>query len=162
MASLKPKFLLSENLNKLARYLRMLGYDAAIYKSISFSNKIRLVNKERRIYLTESTKESRSKHKFSRFLILSVKVSDQLFEIRKYIRFPNEFLFSRCIECNKLLYPIAKEKISQLIPEYIFENHINYLACRKCGKIYWKGTHYTDMVGKLEKYLNQDLPDSKI
>ncbi|MCD4820408.1 MAG: Mut7-C RNAse domain-containing protein [Candidatus Cloacimonetes bacterium] len=151
METLKPKFLLSENLNRLARYLRMMGYDAVVYKSISFSNKIRLVNKDRRIYLTRSPKESKSNQKFNRFLIKSVKIDEQLKEIKKYITFPNDFLFSRCIECNKLLYQIDKGKISNLVPEYILQNHNDFLVCRKCGKIYWKGTHYQDMMKKLSE-----------
>ena len=151
MKTLKPKFLLSENLNRLARYLRMMGYDAVVYKSISFSNKIRLLNKDRRTYLTRSSKESKSNQKFNRFLIKSTNINEQLQEIKKYITFPNDFIFSRCIECNKLLYNIEKEKVSKLVPEYILQNHENFLVCRKCGKIYWKGTHYQDMMKKLSE-----------
>ena len=150
---LRPSFLLTENLSKLARYLRMLGYDAVVYKKISFHNRIRLTNKDRRIYLTRCRKEATSKIKFSRFLIHSEKIEDQIHEIRKFLVYSEEYIFSRCIICNKLVYPISKEKVKNLIPEYIYNDHQQFTICRKCGRIYWHGTHYEKMKKNLKMWI---------
>ena len=82
---MKPKFLLAENLNKLAKYLRFLGYDTSLYKAISLDTKIRLCQKERRIYLTRSSKEASSPHKFTRVLIKEEFVDDQIKEMKDYL-----------------------------------------------------------------------------
>ena len=148
---LKPKFLLTENLNRLAKWLRMLGYDAAIYRSISFHNMIRLAVKERRIILTRSNKQAKSNLKFSRILIKADNYLQQLTELIEIIAFNEQNTFSRCLLCNRLLSEITKEKIKDLIPDFIYENHTDFKVCRKCGKIYWQGTHYKAMLAELKK-----------
>lgn len=151
--TLKPKFLLTENLNRLAKWLRMLGYDAAIYKSISFHNMIRLAVKERRIILTRSSKQAKSNLKFSRILIKSDNHLEQIRELKEIISFNEHYIFLRCLLCNKLLSGISREKVKDLVPELIYENHTDFKVCRKCGKIYWQGTHYKAMLAELGKIL---------
>ncbi len=153
MEELKPKFLLDENLNRLAKWLRMLGYDATIYKSVSIPNKLRLTKKERRIYLTRSPKTAKLKEKFSRFLIRTVDHQQQLGELKKFLKFDDNFLFTRCIECNRKLEKISKEKIKGIIPPYIYETFIEFTICRKCGKVYWQGSHYASMKRQLKNML---------
>jgi len=150
---LKPKFLLTANLNRLAKWLRMLGYDAAIYKSISFHNMIRLAVKERRIILTRSKKQAKSKLKFSRILIKTDNHLEQIKELKEVISFNEQYTFSCCLLCNKQLYGISREKVKDLVPEFIYENHTDFKVCRKCGKIYWQGTHYKSMLVELRKIL---------
>ncbi|MCD4796516.1 MAG: Mut7-C RNAse domain-containing protein [Candidatus Cloacimonetes bacterium] len=148
----KPNFLLDENLNRLAKWLRLLGYDAAVYKSISFHNAIRLANREHRIFLTRSRKLATSNQKFSRRLIMSVDHRDQLKELNDIVTVKEEYLFSRCILCNKKLFDISKEKIKELIPEFVYESLDEFKLCRKCGRIFWKGSHYKAIKKEL-KYL---------
>ncbi|NQV18886.1 MAG: Mut7-C RNAse domain-containing protein [Armatimonadetes bacterium] len=151
--TLKPKFLLTENLNRLAKWLRMLGYDAAIYKSISFHNMIRLAKKERRIILTRSNKQAKSSLKFSRILIKTDNHLEQIKELKGVITFNEQYTFSRCLLCNKQLYGISREKVKDLVPEFIYENQTDFKVCKKCGKIYWQGTHYKSMMAELKKIL---------
>ncbi len=153
MKEIKPKFLLDENLNRLARWLRMLGYDAAVYKSVSIHNKVRLAKKERRIYLTRSKKTAKLKEEFSRFLISEVDHQQQLGELRQFLKFNDDFIFTRCIECNKKIEKISKEKIKEIIPPYIYETFIEFTICRKCGKVYWQGSHYASMKRQLKNML---------
>ncbi|MCD6176944.1 MAG: Mut7-C RNAse domain-containing protein [Candidatus Cloacimonetes bacterium] len=153
MAENKKKFLLDENLGKLAKWLRMLGYDAAVYKSISIEKKISLCKKERRVFLTRSKKIVRRKEKFSRILIKTEKYDEQLREIIHLIEFDNEMLSSRCLECNYKLQELQVEKIKDIIPENVKHNFSNFKICRKCGKIFWKGSHYTAMKSKLKNLL---------
>lgn len=139
------KFLLDENLGKLAKWLRFLGYDAAIYKSISIDNKIRLANKENRIYLTRDKKTARLKKKFSRKLIVSTDYKEQLEELKTYICFSEEHLFSMCPNCNRSLKETSKDKIKKLVPEFIFQNHEEFKVCYKCGRVFWKGSQYKEI-----------------
>ncbi len=142
---LKPKFILTPDLGRLAKWLRMLGYDAAVYKSVNLFTIIQLAKKERRIFVTRSQKKVKSVRKFSKILIRSENYLEQLREMKDYIRLNDDNIFTRCVICNKLLFDISKEKIIDLVPEFIYQNHKDFKVCRKCGKIYWKGTHYQDM-----------------
>ncbi len=131
--------------------LRLLGYDAAIYASISFDNMIRLANKERRIILTRSHKQASSSQKFSRIHIKSESRKEQITEIIDFITMNKNLLFTRCLKCNRSLNSLNKEKIKDLVPSYIYETHNEFKICRKCGKVFWHGTHYTDMLNILNE-----------
>lgn len=154
MEVLKPKFMVSENLNKLAQYLRFLGYDTTLYRAVSFHRIVNLCQKERRIYLTRSKKEAKSAHKFNRRLIKNIHVVEQLKEIIDLVGFHQNFIFTRCSRCNWLLGDIDKERIKELVPQHIYESHKQYKYCKKCGKIFWQGTHYEKLKRELENIIN--------
>ncbi|RLC53718.1 MAG: hypothetical protein DRH89_10310 [Candidatus Cloacimonadota bacterium] len=153
MAENRKKFLLDENLAKLAKWLRMLGYDVAIYRSINNEKKISLCNKERRVYLTRSNKIAKRKEIFSRMLIRTEKYDEQLLEMSHLLEFNNKMLSSRCLVCNDKLQKIQVEKIKDLIPKYVTDNFSDFKICRKCGKIFWNGSHYAAMKSKLKNLL---------
>ena len=64
---------------------------------------------------------------------------------------------TRCPRCNSLFSRIEKnESVRELIPTKVFEFHDNFWRCKNpgCGKIYWMGTHFKDIVATLEKAKN--------
>jgi len=153
MIEKRPKFLLDDNLGKLAKWLRILGYDSVVYQSISIEKKISTCIKERRIFLTRSKKTAGRKESFSRILIISDNHEQQLQEISNLLILSADLLFSRCTECNFNLQMVKKEKIQKLIPEFIYNNFKEFNVCRKCGKIFWKGSHYNAIKYKLNNLL---------
>lgn len=156
MNPLQPSFLLSENLNRLARWLRLLGYNAALFRSIDFDNMIRIANRDRRIILTRDRKQAISRKKFKRRLIKTDNHLLQLRELLDLIRFDQAHAFTRCLECNRRLFVISGDKIKDLVPEYTRQQHQEFLYCRQCGRIYWQGDHYRDMKDKLEKLFSKE------
>ena len=146
-----PKFIVAENLGKLAKWLRFLGYDTIVLKAVGFNNKIRISRKDGRIYITRSRKEASSNISFPRRLILSERYIDQLQEITDLLSLDKDRIFTRCSLCNSRLFSIEKERIKDLIPDYIYEHHDEFRLCRKCGKIYWQGSHFDDMMKTVKK-----------
>jgi len=153
MAENNKKFLLDENLGKLAKWLRMLGYDCVVHKSISIEKKISLCSKERRILLTRSNKIAKRKEDFNRILIRPVKYDKQLQEIAHVLELNHAILFSRCLKCNHKLHEMQTEKIGSLVPKRVKHNFTAFKICRKCGKIFWQGSHYDAMMSKLKNLL---------
>lgn len=156
MSQAKPRFLLAANLNRLAKWLRLLGYDAAIYRSISFHNMKRLAAKERRKILTRSQKQQDKKNK-DIILIKSEEHLEQLKEIREMLTINDQLLFSRCLICNKLLYEITRENIRELVPAHVYNAHREFKICRKCGRIYWQGSHYKKMLDTLKEIFDSEI-----
>ncbi len=149
--SKRQKFLLAENLSKLAKWLRILGHDAVIYKNISFLKRANLTKKERRIYLTRSKKEFNSHLIFSRILLKSDDDLQQIKELRKLLHYDENEMFLRCTKCNKKLYYIDKERVNGKVPKRVFAHFTTFYACRKCGNFYWRGSHFVALKKKLEK-----------
>ncbi|KQC04250.1 MAG: hypothetical protein APR54_08905 [Candidatus Cloacimonas sp. SDB] len=154
MSAKLARFILTENLNRLAKWIRLLGYDAVLYKSISFHNLKRIAAKDRRIILTRDRKHLIYAETDKIILIKSTEHLKQLKEIEDVLVLREELFFTRCILCNKLLYAISGAKIKHLVPEYIYKNHSNFKVCRKCGRIYWRGTHYQKMLKTVKEVFN--------
>ncbi len=151
-----PRFILRENLGKLARDLRLLGYDAAVYQNIGFHNLNRIAARDKRIILTRSHLEANRKKLNQVLLIQSDNNDEQLREISSILEFNENYIFSRCSLCNKLLYEIDKEKILNLVPEFVISQNSSFRICRFCGHIYWRGDHYQAMIKRL-KNLFEDV-----
>jgi len=150
-----PRFILRDNLGKLARELRFLGYDAAIYPQISFDNTLRIAKRENRIILTRNSREANHKTEVKCLLIVSVLHQEQLAEIASLLRYDEEYIFSRCSKCNKKLYEIDKLKIISLVPEYIWQHHSEFKICRHCGSIYWQGDQYMDIKQRMSRLFEE-------
>ena len=153
MSEKKKKFLLDENLYRLTKWLRMLGYDSIIPKSISIEKKISLCQKERRIFLTRSKKIANRNNKFIRILIKTEEPEKQLQQILNLIDFDEDIFASRCLICNNRLEMVTTKKIESLVPENVKNTFSDFKICRKCGKIYWKGSHYVAMKSRLKNLL---------
>lgn len=151
--SKRKKFLLTLDLYKLAKRLRFIGYDTKVIRSISLLNLIRIAKKEDRIVISRSKKVLNHPLDFPRIFVKSSILSQQLSEISFAISFEDRDVFSRCPEDNDLLTIISKDKISSFIPEEILSQDLEFKICKKCGRIYWKGTHYEAMVKDIRKVL---------
>lgn len=138
----QPRFMVAHNLNRLARWLRFLGYDTVVPKSIPFFQVIERQKKEDRIYLTRDPKELHGEVKTHRVLIRAVTLNEQIKEIMPYLTFEPEYVGIRCSLCNKELKNISVEKAKELIPSFVFETHKEVRYCSFCGRFYWEGTHY--------------------
>jgi uncharacterized protein with PIN domain len=150
-----PRFLLRANLGSLARDLRFLGYDAAIYQEAGFDNLARIAAHDGRMILTRSRKEASQKKSCLIRLINGDDSFQQILQLSDLIGFKEEFIFWRCSICNKLLYEIDKEKIINLVPEYVYETQTKFRICRFCGRIYWKGDHYQAIYKRLKNLFEE-------
>lgn len=138
------KFLCSQELGRLAKWLRVVGYDA-----VSVSGKIRipellaLATSENRTILTRLKRLQ--KHRGTPVVYIhSGQIREQIEEVKRSagIRPTTQHLFERCILCNVSVKPILKEKVRQRVPPYVFETQDSFSVCPSCKRIYWAATHY--------------------
>jgi len=144
----QQKFIVTQELGKLAKWLRILGYDCVYYDKKAVSELIVQVLRDRRILLARS--ETFTKYKGIQALVIKHDHVEQQVEqiVRELgLTLDEENIFRRCVECNTPLEDITKEEIKEKVPEYVFQTQEKFKKCPGCGKIFWKGTHW-DMVGK--------------
>ena len=141
------KFLVDNMLGRLARWLRILGYDAVYSKSGINCAVIQTDNDPERIILTRNTRLFKNLGNKGALFIKDDYFRLQVRQVAQELGLnleKNTFL-SRCVECNEKLSPITKEEAESKIPEYVFQTQSNFRQCKKCGRIYWQGTHYFQM-----------------
>ena len=57
--------------------------------------------------------------------------------------------FSLCIECNEALRSISKDMVMDRVPPFVFSTQDQFYECLKCGRLYWRGTHWCNMRAEL-------------
>ncbi len=149
-----PRFILDNHLGRLATYLRMLGLDALYRNDYQDDELARLAEAEQRILLTRDRRLLMRSCIRRGYWVRAKVPREQLIEILQHFDLARSIApFRRCIRCNTLLQPIAKEKIidrlEPLTKKYYNEFHI----CPRCHQIYWKGSHYERMQGFIGQVL---------
>lgn len=137
------KFILTKELGRLARWLRILGYDTIYYDKDDKSRLIIISLRDRRVILTRDSKMSRFTG-VRMFRITEDDVKKQLTQVVKELDLDIEEdkTFLRCVDCNEPLVDIKKNKVKDRVPPYVFKTQKEFKMCPACNKIFWKGTHW--------------------
>lgn len=144
------RFVVDTMLGRLARWLRAMGYDTLYPGRGEDRQLLQLALAENRVLLTRDGKLARLAGPLG-CLIRAERLEPQLAEaVEKLALVPDESRWlSRCLDCNALLEPREKERLSGLIPDYIFAAQSEFMGCPGCGKIYWAGSHTDRMLARL-------------
>jgi len=145
------KFIADRMLGKLAKQLRMLGYDTLYYRGEDAYSLIRLARQEGRVILTRNTKLLPRKPED---LILQMTEDNPLLQLNELIQkgkieIDEEKLFSRCLLCNAFLDSISRKEVEGKVPDFIFHQHKEFFRCPQCQRIYWPGSHQENMQKKI-------------
>ena len=149
----KMKFICDDNLGKLTKWLRTLGYDTLFFDPIEDGELVARALKEGRVVLSRDTHLSRFKFKLGENLlrIESDKPLEQLKKVVDHFKLKpdKELIFSRCSVCNEPLEKVEKEKIKDRLYPFVYETQENFVHCPKCDRIYWSATHVENITKKL-------------
>ena len=140
--SFNMKFIVTKELGRLARWLRILGFDTVYFSSDNKGTLIVQALREDRIIVTRS-KAKREELKKKSVEIASNELKAQLKEVIKAlnIKIDEKRMFTRCTLCNEPLVEVEKEEVKGLVPEYVYKTKSLFMKCPACNKIYWQGSH---------------------
>lgn len=140
------RFVLDAHLGRLAAYLRMLGFDT-LYRNDYNDRELAAISHEQgRILLTRDVGLLKRGAITHGYYVRETESRRQLREIvRRFDLAGSIAPFERCMRCNGLLEPVAKEEVAERIPPQTRAHHHAFQICRSCGRVYWKGTHYRRM-----------------
>jgi len=145
------KFIVTKELGKLAKWLRLLGFDTEYFTQNKYSALIIQALKDDRVLVTRSRRIS-AHTGIRKVSINSDGFSSQLKELLNALRIEvdKDIMFSRCVVCNKALVPIEKAKVKDKVPEYVFNTQDKFTVCEICRRLYWQGTHWGNIIKALE------------
>ena len=156
MSTKRPIFLVDAMLGKLAKKLRILGYDSAYFSSIEDEKLVLIAKNEKRIILTKDEQLAKAAQNQGVMTILirgneEVEQIEQINTKIKLGKFVIDTNSSRCIACNGKLQAVEKYRIINKVPEGVLEREEKFWMCERCKKIFWEGTHFE----KLQEFANQ-------
>jgi len=136
------KFIVTKELGKLVRWLRLIGFDTVYYDKESKGTLIIQALRDDRIIITR-TKEKIDDLQKKTIIATYDSVKEQLKEVieKAKLEIKEEKMFSRCTLCNGLLAEADKEEIKTLVPERVYNQQEFFKKCPSCNKVYWQGSH---------------------
>jgi len=146
------KFIADRTLGKLAKKLRVLGFDSLYWRGGNLEEAAKAAFAGGRVLLTRSR---RVPEKLEGLQVLVVEANDPKEQIQEVfskldLRPEAGLFFSRCLMCNQALLAIAKEEVEGKVPDFIYRSYHFFHICPSCHRIYWPGTHLERMKKTME------------
>jgi hypothetical protein len=137
------RFAVDSMLGTLAKWMRILGYDAAYFKGLDDDAKLISAEAEGRIIISRDRSLcSRSRGSLH---LTSMSLDEQICAV--IAAFPPEesLILTRCILCDQALVPAGPDESRGSVPDAVLDRHDEFWACPGCGRHYWRGTHWAAM-----------------
>lgn len=140
------RFIIDCHLAKLARYLRMLGFDSLHQNHYEDAEIAAIAVREKRIVLSRDRRLLMRRDITHGRYVRNTEPRRQLQEIVDWLDLSNSLHpFTRCINCNGLLHEVNKDSIADQIKADTRQYYQQFWQCDGCKKVYWKGSHYQKM-----------------
>ena len=149
------KFIADVHLGKLARNLRLLGFDTYLDSSLDDNEIINISLTENRIILTRDKQLLNNNRITQGCRIGSSDPREQIREVLTRFDLHNNLKpFSRCMDCNGLIVSVSKESVNEYLPPKTRQYYEEFFRCQVCSKIYWEGSHYDNMKKQIKNLLD--------
>lgn len=144
------------NLGKLAKWLRILGYDTLYERGNADRSFLLKATEEGRIALTRKRELVRLSAPGRLVVIKADHVTGQIGEVLEALALEPDPArrMTRCLRCNELTEEVAREQVEGLVPAYVYEKYSRFRRCPRCNGIFWPGTHR----GHVEEVLRRRSP----
>jgi len=159
----RSRFILDVHLGRLARYLRMLGFDTIWRRDWSDSQIIDQALEGGRIILTRDVGILKQKRVTHGYWLRSVRPHQQLAEVVHALDLQGQARpFTRCMECNGPIRPIAREDLVGRIDPDIRRRFETFRECAACGRVYWQGSHWQRMQRVVQRVTRGEQPAADV
>jgi len=150
------RFTADRNLGKLAKWLRILGYDTLYDRENADGTFLRKAAEEGRIVITRKRDLARWSPSEPLVVVKADHVERQIAEVLEALALEPDPVkrMTRCLRCNAPLEEASKEAVTGLVPAYVLETCTQFRICRHCGRVFWPGTHPRHV----EEYLRTHVP----
>jgi uncharacterized protein with PIN domain len=152
----EPLRLLADGmLGRLAKWLRLLGYDVAYDNAATDPELARRARAEGRVLLTRD-QELAARRGLRTLLIRSQVLEMQVQKVRDNLGPPPHPALSRCAVCNSALEPVSAATVADRVPPYVLRTQSEFRRCPGCERVYWPGSHLQAMRDQMEKFTNHE------
>lgn len=143
-AAEEPSFFADVMLGRLARWLRILGYDTRYERDFDDGALVGACETEGRILLTRDSAMTLRSTRARMIFMASEKPLEQVRQLARAcgVRISVERIFTRCTWCNGALEIVPAEAAAGRVPPYVLSTNRQFRRCPVCDKLYWRGTHH--------------------
>ncbi|MEE9218869.1 MAG: Mut7-C RNAse domain-containing protein [Acidobacteriota bacterium] len=151
----RPRFVLDAMLGSLARWLRLLGYDALYFRDLDDGALASRARRQRRVLVTRDRALAARGSAGSMVLIRSHGLRAQWVELALIcgLHPARGQTLIRCGDCNARLVNLSRERVRDRVPPYVFATRRRFRGCPGCGRVFWRATHMRGIEARLSELL---------
>jgi uncharacterized protein with PIN domain/sulfur carrier protein ThiS len=140
------RFIADVHLGRLATYLRLLGFDTLYDRTLEDDELVRIACSQRRLLLTRDRELLKRRCLTHALYVHAVHPRQQALEVLHRTDLKGSIQpFSRCLQCNTALEPVAKESIADRVPSGVQRWYSTFWFCSTCDLVFWQGSHHRSM-----------------
>lgn len=144
------RFIADVHLGKLARHLRMVGFDTIWRDDLTDPELLRISSDENRILLTRDRVLANEAGPSRSFYVTPTDPGEQLREVVRHYSLQERVesgkgFLSRCLECNSPILPVQAHQVADRLPGHVRLEFNEFFLCPRCERVYWKGSHFERM-----------------
>lgn len=163
---MERKFIIDTNVGKLAKWLRMMGYDALLFNEKDDGRMVKIALSQARVIITRDSEFMKRRvittGRVKAFLVTGDNPELQMQTVINALQLEEEYKpFTRCLECNSQLTNRERGEIKPAVPPRVFEMQDQYMECPTCHRIFWRGTHWQSMNNKLRDFISSQPRNTK-
>jgi uncharacterized protein with PIN domain len=145
------EFIADCHLGKLARDLRLLGFDVAYDRDANDRQLLAIMRESNRALLTRDRRLLMHGIVQHGYYMRSQNPINQTIEVlRRFDLFSAITPFTRCLRCNAPLQKVAKADIIEKLEPLTKIYYEQFRRCTGCDQIYWAGSHFSKLQTRLE------------
>ena len=150
------RFAVDRMLGRLARMLRLLGYDTYYANDMTAAQLLAMGQNGERVILTRGETARRFPHLDKVLSLKSEYPPQQLREVVERLGLDTRSgLWTRCTSCNAPIERVEKAGVEALVQAKIFQLYEHFYRCTGCGHVYWHGSHVDRILRNLEFVLGR-------
>jgi uncharacterized protein with PIN domain len=153
------RFILDVHLGRLARDLRMLGFDTEYAPPFDDADLVARAGKQHRVILTRDRALLMRKAVTHGYLVRSLEPDEQLREVLRRFQLEESIRpFTRCLLCNSELRVLPVRQARERVPALVYRLYEDFRECPRCGQVFWEGSHWRDMKARLGELISDTRP----
>jgi uncharacterized protein len=148
------RFVLDVHLGTVARWLRLVGVDAAYSTDADDDELIDQANAGQRVLLTQDRGILRRRSLWLGAFVRGARPAEQFADVLDRFA-PPLAPWTRCTACNGPLARVAKAEVSPRLQPGTRRSYQAFSRCRDCGHVYWRGAHSGRLDAIVESAMNR-------
>jgi uncharacterized protein with PIN domain/sulfur carrier protein ThiS len=151
-----PRFVVDVNLGRLARLLRVLGFDVWWSSDADDESLVDISLGQQRILLTRDRGLLKRRAITHGLFVRSDDAEQQTLEVIRRLDLRRRLEpLTRCVRCNGRLLAVTKDEVIDQLEPLTRRYYDDFSRCAECGRIYWAGSHHAGLVSFVERIRDQ-------
>lgn len=147
-----PRFAVDVNLGRLARLLRVLGFDVWWSSGADDATLVEVSRGAQRILLTRDRGLLKRRALTHGLFVHSQDPEEQVVEVIRRLDLAQRLApFTRCLRCGDTLAKVGKDEVIDQLEPMTRQFYEEFSRCTGCGRIYWAGSHHARLVALVER-----------